>query len=139
VSAPKLLDRLHAKQAELLELERRSRARKPQPVAPAWSTPGEAEADRIRRLAATVTPAELSSARKRIKPTLQKSLSETDLHELALTLATAAKREKSRPRAENRPAREFYPRDVYQPEKEIYDQRRDAEFDRRSARREKIE
>ncbi len=50
------------------------------------------QAQRIRRLAATVTADELLAARKRIKPALQKSLSEVDLHELALTLAVADKR-----------------------------------------------
>ncbi len=62
------------------------------------STPnGDRQAERIRRLAALVTPAELLAARRKIKPALQKSLSEIDLHELALTLAHADKRENSTP------------------------------------------
>jgi hypothetical protein len=68
-------------------------------------------------MAAEITPDELLSARKRIKPTLQKSLSETELLELALTLAHADKREKSLRRNENRPAREFIPADNLKPEK----------------------
>jgi hypothetical protein len=75
------------------------------------------QTERIRRLAAIVTPAELLAAHRRIKPTLKKSLSAIDCHELALTLAAADKREKSRTSAATRPAREFYPADVYQPEK----------------------
>jgi hypothetical protein len=73
--------------------------------------------ERIRRLAATVTAAELLAAHRTIKPSLRKDLSAIDLHELALTLACADKREKSLASDETRPARVFYPRDVYQPEK----------------------
>jgi hypothetical protein len=72
----------------------------------------------IRRLAATVTAVELLAAHRTIKPALRKDLSAIDLHELALTLAIADKREKSLTSDETRPAREFHPRDVYQPEKQ---------------------
>jgi len=85
------------------------------------STPqsdSDRQAERIRRMAAEITPDELLSARKRIKPVLQKSLRETELLELALTLAHADKREESLTQGANRPARVFYPRDVYQPEKQ---------------------
>ncbi len=75
------------------------------------------QTERIRRLAATVTAAELLAAHRAIKPTLKKQLSAIDLHELALTLAHADKREKSLTSDEYRPALTFYPRDVYQPEK----------------------
>lgn len=75
------------------------------------------QTERIRRLAALVTANELLAAYKRIKPALRKELSATDLHELALTLAHADKRENRLRRDEYRPAREFYPADVYQPEK----------------------
>ncbi len=76
------------------------------------------QTERIRRLAATVTAAELLAAHRKIKPTLRKDLSPIELHELALTLADAQKREKSLTSDEYRPAREFHPRDVYQPEKQ---------------------
>ncbi len=75
------------------------------------------QTERIRRLAADVSPDELLAAYKSIKPALKKDLSATDLHELALTLADADKREKSLTSAANRPARVFYPADVYQPDK----------------------
>jgi hypothetical protein len=135
MSAPKLLDRFRAKQAENLVareysdtppippadgLQRRGAFIMPtRETLPAYRAHFEAKAagastqaapdsdrqtERIRRLAATVTPDELLSARKRIKATLQKSLSETDLHELALTLAHAEKREKSLRSDETRPA-----------------------------------
>jgi hypothetical protein len=58
-----------------------------------------------------------AAALRRIKPALRKDLSAIDLHELALTLAHADKREKSLTSDVYRPARVFYPRDVYQPEK----------------------
>jgi len=76
------------------------------------------QTERIRRLAAEATAAELLAAHRTIKPTLKKDLSAIDLHELALTLAIAAKREKSLTSDEYRPAREFHPRDVYQPAKQ---------------------
>jgi hypothetical protein len=75
------------------------------------------QTERIRRLAADVSPAELLAAHRTIKPTLKKQMDAADLHELALTLAIADKREKSLTSAATRPAREFYPADVYQPEK----------------------
>jgi len=74
------------------------------------------QTERIRRLAATVTADELLSAHRKIKPTLKKDLSAIELHELALTLAHAEKRENRLTSDANRPAREFHPRDVYQPE-----------------------
>jgi hypothetical protein len=77
----------------------------------------ERQTQRIRRLAATVTADELLSAHRTIKPALQKSLSKTDLRELALTLAAAQKRENRLRRDVYRPARTFYPRDVYEPSK----------------------
>jgi hypothetical protein len=58
-----------------------------------------------------------AAALRRIKPELRKSLSAIDLNELALTLAHADKGENRLTRHETRPARIFYPRDVYQPEK----------------------
>ncbi len=76
------------------------------------------QTERIRKLAADISPAELLAAHRTIKPTLKNGLSAIDLHELALTLACADKREKSRTSAATRPAREFYPADVYQPEKQ---------------------
>jgi stress-induced morphogen len=69
------------------------------------------QTERIRRLAATVTAAELLAAHRTIKPTLKKQLSAIELHELALTLADAQKRENRLRRGENRPAREFIPAD----------------------------
>jgi hypothetical protein len=64
----------------------------------AKSTSANAEVDRqserIRRLAADISPDELLVARRKIKPALQKSMSEIDCHELALTLAYADRREK---------------------------------------------
>ncbi len=72
-------------------------------------TDSDRQTERIRRLAADISPAELLSAHRTIKPTLKKSLSAIDLHELALTLARADKREKSLTSDANRPAREFYP------------------------------
>jgi stress-induced morphogen len=145
MSAAKLLDRLRAKQAEKLAareysetppippadgLQRRGAFIMPtRETLPAYAAHFEAKAEsastpnadrqteRIRRLAATVTAAELLAAHRTIKPTLKKQLSATDLHELALTLAYADKRENRLRRAETRPARTFHPRDVYQPEK----------------------
>ncbi len=81
-------------------------------------TDSDRQTERIRNLAATVTADELLSAHLTIKPALQKSLSKTDLHELALTLAVAQKRENRLRRDVYRPARTFHPRDVYQPEKQ---------------------
>jgi hypothetical protein len=81
---------------------------------------GNSEAAALRRLrkdAPLVTAAELLAAHRTIKPTLRKDLSVIDLHELALTLAHAHKRENRLRSDVYRPAREFYPRDVYQPEK----------------------
>jgi hypothetical protein len=52
---------------------------------------GDRQTERIRKLSALVSADELLAARAKIKPTLQKSLSEIDLHELALTLAYADK------------------------------------------------
>ncbi len=75
------------------------------------------QTERIRRLAAEVTADELLAAHRKIKPLLKAQLNRTDLHELALTLAHADKREKSLTSDVYRPAREFYPADVYQPEK----------------------
>ncbi len=143
MSAAKLLDRLRAKQAENLAAREYS---EPPPIPPAdglarrgafimptretlpayrahfdaKAVPANDETDRqterIRRLAADISPAELLSAHRRIKPLLKAQLNRSDLHELALTLGAADKREKSRTSDANRPAREFYPRDVYQPE-----------------------
>jgi hypothetical protein len=82
------------------------------------STPNaDRQTERIRRLAADISPAELLAAHKRIKPTLKKSLSAIDCHELALTLAHADQRDRERASAATRRARELYPADVYQPEK----------------------
>jgi hypothetical protein len=146
MSAPKLLDRLRAKQAESLAAREYSET-PPIPPAdglirrgafimptretmPAYRAHFDAKADgvstplprdpqteRIRRLAADISPAELLAAHRRIKPTLKNGLSAIDLNELALTLAHADKCEKSRTSAATRPAREFYPADVYQPAK----------------------
>ncbi len=82
------------------------------------STPNaDRQTERIRRLAALVTAAELLAAHRTIKPSLRKDLSAIDLHELALTLAHAHKRENRLRSDATRPARTFYPADVYQPEK----------------------
>ncbi len=75
------------------------------------------QTERIRRLGADISPAELLAAHRTIKPLLKTQLNRSDLHEPALTLACADKREKARTSDATRPAREFYPRDVYQPEK----------------------
>jgi stress-induced morphogen len=75
------------------------------------------QTERIRKLAATVTADELLSAHRTIKPALQKSLSKTDLHELALTLATIDKVVEPLTSDVYRPARTFYPRDNLKPEK----------------------
>jgi hypothetical protein len=135
MSALKMLDRLRAKQAENLAardpltpgevppadgLQRRNGFIMPtRETLPAYAAHFDAKAgseessppDRQ-----TVTAAELLAAHRTIKPTLKKSLTAIDLHELALTLAIAAKREKSLTSDETRPARVFHPRDVYQPE-----------------------
>jgi len=84
---------------------------------PPIETDSDRQTERIRKLAATVTAAEILAAHRTIKPALQKSLSKTDLHELALTLAVAQKREDRLRRDVYRPARTFHPRDVYQAEK----------------------
>jgi hypothetical protein len=127
MSAPKLLDRLRAKQAELfapevvaLEYSEPARLRSTDAAkADSSSTPNASDSDRqterIHRMAAEITPDELLSASTRIKPTLQKSLSETDLHELALTLAHADKREESLTIGATRPAREFNPANELKP------------------------
>jgi hypothetical protein len=117
VLKPRVLDLARRHKVEilqLLDLENRSR----EYSAPRVKTDVKADrqTERIRRMAAEITPDQLLSARKRIKPTLQKSLRETELLELALVLAHADKREKSLTSDANRPARTFHPRDVYKPE-----------------------
>ena len=105
MSAPKLLDRLHARQAELVELERRSKNTPP-------PTSTDRQTERIRRLAQWVTPAELLAAYATVRPTLKRELSAGDLHELALTLCLAAKKTEL---DIYRPAREVCLRDIYEP------------------------
>jgi hypothetical protein len=69
------------------------------------------QTERIRKLAAEVTADELLAAHRTIKPSLKNGLSAIDLHELALTLADAQKRENRLRRDVYRPAREFIPAD----------------------------
>jgi hypothetical protein len=115
VLKPRVLESLARHKAEilqLLEIERRSRASEPAPIARAGSTPDEGrKAERIARLAALVTPAEERAAFKTIKPMLKKQMSAADLRELALTLAYGAKQTEPT----NRTAREVLTRDLYQP------------------------
>lgn len=90
VLRPPLLEELASHKAEilqLLELERRSKNTPP-------LTTADRQTERIRRLSANVTPAELLAAHRQIKPTLKKQLSADDLNELACTLAIAAKKNK---------------------------------------------
>jgi hypothetical protein len=117
MSAAKLLDRLRAIQAEKLVADVVARQYSESKAVSA-NTETDRQAQRIRRLAATVTAAELLTAlQKRIKPALRKELSATELLELALTLAYADKRDRERTSDVYRPAREFYPATVYQPAK----------------------
>jgi hypothetical protein len=112
VLKPRVLESLARHKAEilqLLEIERRSRASAPAKVARAGSTPpADRQTERIRRLAAIVTPEEERAAFKTIKPMLKKQMNAADLHELALTLAFGAKQ----PEPMNRTAREVLARDL---------------------------
>lgn len=81
------------------------------------STPDVADlqAQRIRRLSAEISAEELLAAYKRIKPALKKSLNQTDLHELALTMADLD-RQANATTEEPRDAIELLVSELYQPQ-----------------------